>query len=139
VFSVFQPSIFRITIWPDASKAQNSIAAVSADGQHGLRFDPPLELFMQTFNGVCCSRALPLRWWQRGECEQRISGFLEAVCNGFVAQPPFADERLSPVGDVLWRRGVDHVGVVGRDLVMETLRRARQQVPMLVNLMPMSA
>ena len=30
--SVFQPSILRITIWPDASKAQNSIAAVSADG-----------------------------------------------------------------------------------------------------------
>ena len=29
--SVFQPSILRITIWPDASKAQNSIAAVSAD------------------------------------------------------------------------------------------------------------
>ena len=32
VDSVFQPSILRITIWPDASKAQNSIAAVSADG-----------------------------------------------------------------------------------------------------------
>ena len=53
---------------------------------------------MQTFNSVCCSGALPLRWWQRGECEQGVSGFLEAVGNGFVAQPPFADERLSPVG-----------------------------------------
>ena len=94
---------------------------------------------MQTFNSVCCSGALPLRWWQRGECEQGVSGFLEAVGNGFVAQPPFADERLSPVGDVLWRRGVDHVGVVGRDLVVETLRRACQQVPMLVHVMPMSA
>ena len=30
--SVRQPSIFRIAIWPDAISAQNSIAAVSADG-----------------------------------------------------------------------------------------------------------
>ena len=32
VGSVRQPSIFRIEIWPDAIRAQNSIAAVSADG-----------------------------------------------------------------------------------------------------------
>src|SRR4029078_8375642 len=29
---VCQPSTFRIVIWPEASKAQNSIAAVSAEG-----------------------------------------------------------------------------------------------------------
>src|SRR5271155_5528266 len=30
--SVSQPSTFRMVIWPDASRAQNSMAAVSADG-----------------------------------------------------------------------------------------------------------
>jgi hypothetical protein len=30
--SVRQPSTFRMLIWPEASNAQNSIAAVSADG-----------------------------------------------------------------------------------------------------------
>ena len=32
VASVFQPSTLRMLIWPEASKAQNNIAAVSADG-----------------------------------------------------------------------------------------------------------
>src|SRR4051794_11040202 len=32
VASVCQPSTLRMLIWPDASNAQNSIAAVSADG-----------------------------------------------------------------------------------------------------------
>ena len=30
--SVCQPSTLRMVIWPEASKAQNNIAAVSADG-----------------------------------------------------------------------------------------------------------
>src|SRR4030088_349743 len=30
--SVFQPSTLRMLIWPEASKAQNNIAAVSAEG-----------------------------------------------------------------------------------------------------------
>jgi hypothetical protein len=29
---VFQPSTLRILVWPDASSAQNNMAAVSADG-----------------------------------------------------------------------------------------------------------
>jgi hypothetical protein len=33
VASVFQPSTLRMLIWPEASKAQNNIAAVSADGR----------------------------------------------------------------------------------------------------------
>ena len=32
VVSVCQPSTFRILIWPEASRAQNNIAAVSAEG-----------------------------------------------------------------------------------------------------------
>jgi hypothetical protein len=34
VASVCQPSTLRMLIWPDASNAQNSIAAVSADGSY---------------------------------------------------------------------------------------------------------
>ena len=30
--SVCQPSTFRMLIWPEASRAQNNMAAVSADG-----------------------------------------------------------------------------------------------------------
>jgi len=32
VASVFQPSTLRMLVWPEASNAQNSMAAVSADG-----------------------------------------------------------------------------------------------------------
>jgi hypothetical protein len=32
-----------MVIWPEASSAQNNIAAVSADGQYGLRLDAALE------------------------------------------------------------------------------------------------
>ena len=32
VASVCQPSILRMLIWPEASNAQNNMAAVSADG-----------------------------------------------------------------------------------------------------------
>jgi hypothetical protein len=47
--SVRQPSTFRMLIWPEASNAQNSIAAVSADGS---TVDPSLELFVQTLDRI---------------------------------------------------------------------------------------
>jgi hypothetical protein len=58
VASVCQPLTFRMLICPEASSAQNNIAAVSADDrrQHGLGFDPSLELLMQTLDRVRCSR-----------------------------------------------------------------------------------
>ena len=53
VASVCQPSTLRMLVWPEASSAQNSMAAVR--WQHGLRFDPSLELFVQPFDCVCCT------------------------------------------------------------------------------------
>ena len=44
---VSQPSTLRMVICPEASSHQNSIAARR---QHRLRFDAPLELFMQPLN-----------------------------------------------------------------------------------------
>jgi hypothetical protein len=40
-----------------------------------------------------------------------------------VLEPPLADECLAARFDLLTRRRVDHVGVVGTDLVMQSLGR----------------
>ena len=48
-------------------------------------------------------------------------------------EAPLADEGLAASFDLLTRRRVDHVGVVGGDLVMQSLGRMREQVPMLVD------
>src|SRR5262249_18661272 len=56
----------------------------------GLRLDPPLELFVQTLDRVRCSRASPLTWRQPCEGEQAVAGFLEAVGDRAMAQPPLA-------------------------------------------------
>ena len=53
--------------------------------QHGLRLDPPLELFVQTFDRVRCSRASPLARRQARKAEQAIAGFLQTVGDGAVA------------------------------------------------------
>src|ERR1022692_566168 len=48
-------------------------------------------------------------------------------------EPPFADKGLAARLDLLARLRVDHVGVVGGDLVMQALGRMCQQVSVLVN------
>ncbi len=54
----------------------------------------------------------------RAKGEQPVAGFLQAVGDGAVLEPPLADEGLAADFDFLTRGGVDHVGVVGGDLVM---------------------
>ena len=48
-------------------------------------------------------------------------------------EPPLADEGLAAQRDLLARRRVDHVVVIGGDLVMQALGRMRQQVAVLVH------
>src|SRR5262249_12886953 len=48
-------------------------------------------------------------------------------------EPPFADEGFAPRLDLFARRRLDHVVVVGGDLLLQALGRMRQQVPVLVN------
>ena len=67
------------------------------------------------------------------EREKAIAGFLQAVRNRAMAQPPLANEGLAAPLDLLRGLGVDHVGVVGADLVVQALRRMRKQVPMFVH------
>jgi len=75
-------------ICPEASSAQNNIAAVSAD----VGFDPSLELLMQALDRVRCSRASPLARRQAGQGEEALAGFLQAVGDRAMTQPPLADE-----------------------------------------------
>src|SRR5262249_30033675 len=65
--------------------------------------------------------------------EELVAGFLQAVGDGAVLEPPFADEGFAARLDLLARLGVDHVVVVGTDFLMQPLGRMRQQIAMLVN------
>ena len=56
---------------------------------------------------------------QKGEGEQPVAGFLQAVGDGAAFEAPFADERLAPALDLAARRGVDHVAVVVRDFLVQ--------------------
>jgi hypothetical protein len=76
---------------------QNSMAAVSAHGSTGLCFDPSCELLVQALNCIRRPRAAPLARRQAGEGEQTVAGFLQAVRDGAVLEPPLADEGLVAV------------------------------------------
>src|SRR6266536_3537790 len=93
--------------------------------------DPSLELLMETFDRVCGSRAPPLARWQASEGEQAIARFLQTVGDGAVLKPPSADEGFAARFDLLTRRRIDHVGVVGGDLVVQALGRVREEIAML--------
>src|SRR5262249_26231650 len=60
--------------------------------QHRLRFDSSLELLVQSFNGVGGTSATPLTERQPREREEPVAGFLQAVRDGTVLEPPFAKE-----------------------------------------------
>jgi hypothetical protein len=128
----FQPSTLRIDICPEASKAQNSIAAVSAQGR-------TVCVLIRRLNSSCT-----VRWrWSCGSSaigragsarsEQLVAGFFKAVRDGRAFQPPLADEGFASRLDFRLRRGVNHVRVVGRDFLVQPLGRVRQQVAVLVN------
>src|ERR671939_663336 len=100
-------------MWPEASSAQNSMAAVSAEGRTVWVFTLRLKLLVQAFDGVGGPRALPLARRQAREGEQLVASLLQAVGHGPAFEPPLAQERLAPRGHLLWGRGIDHVGVIG--------------------------
>jgi hypothetical protein len=126
-------------ICPEASKAQNNIAAVSADGSTVCVLIRRLNSSCKTFNCVRRPRAPPLAWRQSSECEQAVAGFLQAVGDGMMLEPPFADEGLAAALDLMTCRRIDHVGMVSGNLLVQALRRVGEQVPVLVDVMPMSA
>ena len=122
-----------MTIWPDASSAQNSMAAVSAQGS-------TVCVLIRRLNSSCRrSIAFEVRidfhWLRRKarEGEQLVARFLQAVGDGAAFEPPFADERLSSRFDLLLRRGIDHVFVVVRDFLVQPLGRMGEQIAVLVH------
>ena len=54
--------------------------------------------------------------------EGRSAGFVQAVVDGALLEPPFPDAGLAAGFNLLTPRGVDHVGVVGGELLMKALR-----------------
>src|SRR3954464_12077364 len=112
-----------MVIWPEASRAQNNIAAVSADGS-------TVWVLIRRLNSSCRRSiafvVLALRHWLgggAGEGERAPAGFPQAVGGGAVTEPPLSDEGLTAGLDFLGRGGVDHVGVIGGDLVVQALGR----------------
>src|SRR5437762_6263823 len=108
VARVCQPSTLRMLICPEASSAQNNIAAVSADGS-------TVCVLIRRLNSSCNrSIALVVRRARRQarEGEQTIASFLQAVGDGTMLQPPFAYEGFAASRDFLRSRRIDHVIVI---------------------------
>src|SRR3981189_2831757 len=88
-----QPSTLRIVIWPEASRAQNNIAAVSAEGR-------TVWVLIRRLNSSCKrSIAFDVRidfhwlFGKRVKVNSLVARFLHAIGDRAAFQPPFADER----------------------------------------------
>src|SRR6266550_3085531 len=121
VASVCQPSTLRMLICPDASSAQNNIAAVSADGS-------TVCVLILRLNSSCNrSMALvvrTLRHWLGGsrvKANKRSPASSTLSATAAMLKPPLADEGFAADLDLFRRRRVDHVVVICRDLVMQAL------------------
>src|SRR2546428_14097120 len=93
--SVRQPSTFRMLIWPEASNAQNSIAAVSADGS-------TVCVLIRRLNSSC-RRSIAfvvraLRHWlggRRGEGKRGTAAFSGHSATRRPSVPPLLFEGLA--------------------------------------------
>src|ERR1700690_2356913 len=135
VARVFQPSTLRMLICPEASNAQNNMAAVSADGS-------TVCVLILRLNSSC-SRSIALvvralRHWLGGK---RVKGKSRSPASsrllGFVLEPPLADEGFAMLFDLFRRFRVDHFIVVLGDLLMQALRGVGQQITMLMHGAPL--
>src|SRR5215204_4331686 len=101
VARVCHPSTLRMLICPEASSAQNSMAAVSADGS-------TVCVLIRRLNSSC-SRSIAfvvrtLRHWlggRRVKLNRRSPASSQAVGDGAVLEPPLADEGLAAGSDLL--------------------------------------
>src|SRR6202171_4408821 len=100
--------------------------------QNSLGLDPSLKFFVQTLDCICGAYTAPLARRQANEGEQAFSSLFQAVGDGAVLEPPFADEGLAADLYLLGCRRVDHVIVIRGDLVMQALGGVREQVSVLV-------
>src|SRR6266516_7228653 len=135
--SVCQPSTLRMLIWPDASRAQNSIAAVSAEGS-------TVWVLIRRLNSswrrsiACVVRAL-LHWLggRRVKVKSRSPASSRLSARARCLSRHLRMKALRRASNLLTRRRIDHVGVVGGDLVVQALGRVREEIAMLVNRAPL--
>src|SRR3954454_23332871 len=106
-------------------------------GQHRLGLDPALEFLVKPLDGVGGSGRLPPAGRQSGEGEELLAGLLQAVGDGPALEPPLAQEGFAALLDLLGGRSVDHVLVVGGDLLVQLVGSVRQEVPVLVDRAPL--
>src|SRR5215218_4809970 len=126
--SVAQPSTFLIVIWPDASSAQNSMAAVSAEGS-------TVWVLIRRLNSSCRrSTAFVVRadfHWLGGR-RVKVNSLSPASSRLSATARPLSRHlrrnalRRSATSNRV--RGVDHVGVVRRDLLVQSVRGMGEQI-----------
>src|SRR6266540_3320059 len=129
--SVCQPSTLRMLIWPDASRAQNSIAAVSAEGS-------TVWVLIRRLNSswrrsiAFVVRAL-LHWLggRRVKVNRRSPASSRLSATARCLSRHLRMKALRRASNLLTRRRIDHVGVVGGDLVVQALGRVREEIAML--------
>src|ERR1700684_4132548 len=95
VARVFQPSTLRMLIWPEASSAQNSMAAVSADGS------------------TVCVLILRLN----SSCNRSIA-FVVRTLRHWLGGSRMKANKRSPASSRLWarvRRGMEYASRAGDD------------------------
>src|SRR6516225_7864607 len=136
VASVCQPSTFRMLICPEASSAQNNIAAVSADGS-------TVCVLIRRLNSSCRRSiafvVLALRHWlggrrvkvkRRSSASSRLSATARHLSRHL---------RMKALRWVSISSGVAayHIGIIGGHLVMQAFGRVGEQVAMLVHGAPL--
>ena len=131
--SVSQPSTLRMDDLSGGEQRPEQHGRGLGLGQDGLGLDAAAELLMQPLDGVGRAGRFPLAGRQTREGEEPVAGFFEAVGDGAALQAPLPEERLAAGFHLGGGLGVDHVAVVVGQLVVEPLRRVREQVAMLVN------
>jgi hypothetical protein len=124
VANVCQPSTLRMLIWPEASKAQNNMAAVSADGS-------TVCVLIRHLNSSC-SRPMALvvrtlRHWLGGS-RVKVKSRSPASCRLSAMERCLSRHlRMKALRRVsISSRRVDHVVVVGGDLLLQPLGWMRQ-------------
>ena len=110
-----------IVIWPEPSSAQNSMAAVSAQGRM-------VWVLMRRLNSSCrrsIAFVVLIDFHWLGGKRVKVNSLSPApgldpgaVGDGAAFPPPFADEGFPPRFDLGPRRGVDHVAIVVGDFLM---------------------
>src|ERR1700760_3277318 len=129
-----QPSTLRMLIWPEASSAQNNMAAVSADGS------TVCVLILRLNSSWSRSIAFvvrTLRHWSGGRGVKVKRRSPAAVGDGPVLEPPLADEGFAAHFDLFARCRVDHIFIVGADLFMQALGSVREKITVLMHGAPL--